>query len=43
MLLPESTGKQRVDRGQKSRRMQFLFLYSYGVQLAFMWLLLRRF
>jgi hypothetical protein len=30
---------QTVARSQKSRRTQFLFLYSYPVQLVFMWAL----
>ncbi|KAH8601481.1 ER to Golgi transport protein-like protein Yif1 [Bisporella sp. PMI_857] len=44
VLLPESNSDERgtmqtVARSQKSRRTQFLFLYSYVVQFFFMWLL----
>jgi hypothetical protein len=28
---------QPIARGQRSRRMQFLFVYTYVVQFAFMW------
>jgi protein transport protein YIF1 len=28
---------QTIARGQRSRRMQFLFVYTYVVQFAFMW------
>ncbi len=28
---------QTIARGQRTRRTQFLFVYSYVVQLAFMW------
>ncbi|KAG0651526.1 YIP1-interacting factor 1 [Hyphodiscus hymeniophilus] len=46
VLLPENTTDERgtmqtVARSQKSRRTQFLFLYSYPVQLVFMWALTR--
>ena len=46
VLLPENTTDERgtmqtVARSQKSRRTQFLFLYSYPVQLIFMWALTR--
>lgn len=33
---------QTVARAQKTRRTQFLFIYSYGVQLMFMWILSRQ-
>ncbi|TVY69023.1 Protein transport protein yif1 [Lachnellula suecica] len=43
VLLPENPsderGMQTVARSQKNRRTQFLFLYSYPVQLIFMWAL----
>jgi hypothetical protein len=46
VLLPENSGDERgtmhvVARAQKSRRTQFLFTYSYPVQLFFMWWLTR--
>ncbi|KAA8569565.1 hypothetical protein EYC84_001178 [Monilinia fructicola] len=46
VLLPENTTDERgtmqtVARSQKSRRTQFLFIYSYPVQLIFMWGLTR--
>lgn len=46
VLLPENTpdGRgpmQTVARSQKSIRTQFLFVYSYPMQLLFMWLLTR--
>lgn len=46
VLLPESSNDERgtmqtVARSQKSRRTQFLFLYSYPLQLLFMWILTR--
>lgn len=28
---------QTIARGQRSRRTQFLFIYSYVVQFVFMW------
>ncbi|RDL36547.1 Uncharacterized protein BP5553_05899 [Venustampulla echinocandica] len=42
VLLPENATDERgamqtVARSQKSRRTQFLFVYSYPVQLIFMW------
>jgi len=44
VLLPENSTDERgtmqtVARSQKSLRTQFLFGYSYVVQLFFMWLL----
>lgn len=46
VLLPENSSDERgtmqtVARSQKSRRTQFLFIYSYPVQLFFMWALTR--
>ncbi|KAF7908313.1 uncharacterized protein EAF01_004068 [Botrytis porri] len=46
VLLPENSTDERgtmqtVARSQKSRRTQFLFIYSYPVQLIFMWGLTR--
>lgn len=43
VLLPESSSDERgtLHRSQKSRRTQFLFIYSYPVQLVFMWFLTR--
>ncbi|KAH8792091.1 ER to Golgi transport protein-like protein Yif1 [Hyaloscypha finlandica] len=46
VLLPENSNDERgtmqtVARSQKSRRTQFLFLYSYPLQLLFMWILTR--
>ncbi|KAK0109962.1 hypothetical protein ONS95_002629 [Cadophora gregata] len=46
VLLPENVSDERgtmqtVARSQKNRRTQFLFIYSYPVQLFFMWLLTR--
>ncbi|KAK3673197.1 Protein transport protein yif1 [Recurvomyces mirabilis] len=34
---PGNPGVQIIARGQRSRRTQFLFVYSYVVQFAFMW------
>lgn len=34
---PGNPGMQTIARGQRSKRTQFLFIYSYVVQLAFMW------
>ncbi|EGP88055.1 unnamed protein product [Zymoseptoria tritici ST99CH_1A5] len=34
---PGNPGMQTIARGQRSRRTQFLFVYSYVVQFAFMW------
>ena len=48
VLLPDSSssspagGMQTVDRTQRNRRTQFLFLYSYVVQFIFMWVLSRQ-
>lgn len=47
VLLPDSSsspagGMQTVDRAQRNRRTQFLFLYSYVVQFIFMWVLSRQ-
>ncbi|CAF9923315.1 MAG: hypothetical protein ALECFALPRED_002356 [Alectoria fallacina] len=48
VLLPDSSsstpagGMQTVDRTQRNRRTQFLFLYSYVVQFVFMWVLSRQ-
>lgn len=47
VLLPDSSstpagGMQTVDRAQRNRRTQFLFLYSYVVQFVFMWVLSRQ-
>ncbi|MCJ1228234.1 hypothetical protein MMC12_004895 [Toensbergia leucococca] len=39
---PAGSGMQTVARSQKSRRTQFLFLYSYVVQFIFMWILSRQ-
>lgn len=33
---------QTVARAQRTRRTQFLFIYSYAVQLLFMWILSRQ-
>ena len=46
VLLPESAGDARGPmqtntRSQRSQRTQFLFAYSYLVQLIFMWILTR--
>ncbi|GAM39892.1 hypothetical protein TCE0_034r11807 [Talaromyces pinophilus] len=49
VLLPDSTGDapmrsgtmHTVARGQRNRRTQFLFIYSYVVQFIFMWVLSR--
>ncbi|CAL3964176.1 hypothetical protein PZA11_001600 [Diplocarpon coronariae] len=46
VLLPENASDERgtmqtVARSQKNRRTQFLFVYSYPVQLFFMWILTR--
>lgn len=32
---------QTVARGQRNRRTQFLFVYSYVIQFIFMWVLSR--
>lgn len=42
MLLPSDNtpgnpSMQTIARGQRSRRTQFLFIYSYVVQFVFMW------
>jgi len=41
VLLPDTASAgpqmQTIARSQKNRRTQFLFVYSYVVQLAFMW------
>lgn len=51
VLLPDSSAfgsggpggaTQTVARSQRNRRTQFLFLYSYIVQFAFMWILSRQ-
>ncbi|CZT15593.1 probable membrane protein [Ramularia collo-cygni] len=34
---PGNSGMQPIARSQRSRRTQFLFVYSYVVQFAFMW------
>lgn len=34
---PGNAGMQPIARSQRSRRTQFLFVYSYVVQFAFMW------
>ncbi|KAK3057060.1 Protein transport protein yif1 [Extremus antarcticus] len=34
---PGNPSMQTIARGQRSRRTQFLFVYSYVVQFAFMW------
>ncbi|KAK3640778.1 Protein transport protein yif1 [Elasticomyces elasticus] len=34
---PSNPSMQTIARGQRSRRTQFLFVYSYVVQFAFMW------
>ncbi|KAK3071400.1 Protein transport protein yif1 [Teratosphaeriaceae sp. CCFEE 6253] len=34
---PANPGLQTIARGQRSRRTQFLFVYSYVVQFTFMW------
>ena len=44
VLLPESTGNAQVPmqtdtRTKRNQRTQFLFFYSYIVQLLFMWVL----
>lgn len=42
VLLPDNTvNAQAIGRSQRNRRTQFLFLYAYLVQLAFMWWLTR--
>ncbi|KAJ5919055.1 hypothetical protein N7466_009998 [Penicillium verhagenii] len=47
VLLPDSaestmqTGMHTVARGQRTRRTQFLFVYSYIIQFVFMWVLSR--
>ncbi|KAJ6088483.1 hypothetical protein N7486_009744 [Penicillium sp. IBT 16267x] len=47
VLLPDSTdstmqtGMHTVARGQRNRRTQFLFVYSYVIQFIFMWVLSR--
>jgi hypothetical protein len=46
VLLPETSGgsagpMQTDSRAKKSQRTQFLFFYSYIVQLFFMWILTR--
>lgn len=40
VLLPDNNA-QAIGRPQRNRRTQFLFLYSYLVQFAFMWWLTR--
>lgn len=48
VLLPDNSsdsqrgGMQTVGRSQRNRRTQFLFIYSYVVQLVFMWVLSRQ-
>jgi hypothetical protein len=48
VLLPENApngaggAMQTVARAQRNRRTQFLFVYSYVVQLVFMWILSRQ-
>ena len=44
VLLPENaaTDRNTVARAQRNRRTQFLFVYSYIVQLIFMWILSRQ-
>ncbi|KAI9890259.1 MAG: hypothetical protein M1814_004294 [Vezdaea aestivalis] len=43
VLLPEnSADRNTVNRSQRNRRTQFLFVYSYVVQFFFMWLLTRQ-
>lgn len=47
VLLPENSSDERgtmqtVARSQKSRRTQFLFIYSYILQFGFMWALTRQ-
>ncbi|MCJ1300952.1 hypothetical protein MMC08_003751 [Hypocenomyce scalaris] len=39
---PAGSGMHTVARSQRNRRTQFLFLYSYVVQLIFMWILTRQ-
>ena len=34
---PGNPSMQTIARSQRSRRTQFLFIYSYVVQFAFMW------
>lgn len=34
---PGNPGMQIIARAQRTRRTQFLFVYSYVVQFAFMW------
>jgi len=34
---PGNATMQTIARGQRARRTQFLFVYSYVVQFAFMW------
>ncbi|EPE05077.1 hrf1 domain-containing protein [Ophiostoma piceae UAMH 11346] len=45
VLLPENSGDSRSmqtdTRAKRNQRTQFLFFYSYGVQLLFMWILSR--
>jgi hypothetical protein len=46
VLLPETSGQsghpmQTDSRAKRNQRTQFLFFYSYIVQLFFMWLLTR--
>ncbi len=46
VLLPENSGDSRGPmqtdtRAKRNQRTQFLFFYSYGVQLLFMWILSR--
>ncbi|CAK7244317.1 MAG: Protein transport protein yif1 [Sporothrix thermara] len=45
VLLPESSADSRTmqtdTRAKRNQRTQFLFFYSYGVQLLFMWILSR--
>lgn len=46
VLLPETSGTtsgpmQTDSRAKRSQRTQFLFFYSYIVQLTFMWVLTR--
>jgi len=46
VLLPDSSGPgasaNPVARSLRNRRTQFLFLYSYVIQLVFMWILSRQ-
>ncbi len=44
VLLPENSGGRAMQtdtRAKRNQRTQFLFFYSYGVQLLFMWILSR--